>query len=233
MTLALIADLHGNWPATQAVAEDLKRRRVDTVYCLGDCVGKGPQSYKTLDWARENCQVILGGNWDYGIGRKHFPADDFYWDQLGPERMAFLLSLPRQHEFTFGGMKFRLIHGRPVMERLLFPQEESELFAPYLEGVDAFCYADSHRPALRTLNGGFVLNCGSVGNSLGVPRAHYLLLTEHPGGVDFTTVSLAYDNALAAEIARNTPDLPNWDAFVQEVTTGIYARKPGKGAANP
>ena len=51
--------------------------------------------------------------------------------------------------------------------------------------------------------------------------------------MDFTTVSLNYDNALAAEIARNTPQLPNWDAFVQEVTTGVYARKPGKGATNP
>lgn len=224
MTLALIADLHGNWPATQAVAEDLERRGVQEILCLGDVVGKGPQSHKTCDWARANCRVILGGNWDLGIALKRFPRDEFYWDQLGPERMAFLAQLPTEHTMTFGGLKFRLIHGRPVMPQLLFPHGESAAFAPYLKGVDVFCYADSHRPAVRTLNGGYLLNTGSVGNSLGVPRAHYLLLTQQPRGVDFTCVSLPYDNQLAARIAQSTPQLPGREAYIREVTTGVYSR---------
>ncbi|MBQ8537495.1 MAG: metallophosphoesterase family protein [Clostridia bacterium] len=224
MTLALIADLHGNWPATQAVAEDLQRRGITQVYCLGDLVGKGPESHKTCDWAREHCQVILCGNWDVGIARKRFPNDSFYWDQLGPERMAFLAALPKEHLFTFAGMKFRLIHGRPVMPQLLFSHSEADAFKPYLEGVDVFGYADSHRPAFRTLNGGYLFNTGSVGNSLGVNKAHYMILTEQPSGVDFTCVSLHYDNALAARIAENTPGLPGKDAYIREVTTGIYSR---------
>ena len=65
---------------------------------------------------------------------------------------------------------------------------------------------------------------GSVGNSLGVNRAHYLILEDHPGGVDFITVSLAYDNEEAARIARNTPDLPGREAYIREITTGIYSR---------
>jgi len=224
MQLALIADLHGNWPATQAVAQDLERRGVKDIYCLGDCVGKGPESHKTCDWVRENCRVIIGGNWDMGISARHFPNDAFYWEQLGPDRMDFLRNLPREHLFTFGGLKFRLIHGRPVFPQLLFSHQEAEAFKPYLEGVDAFGYADSHRPAFRTLNEGYLFNTGSVGNSLGINKAHYTLLTEHPGGVDFTTVSLAYDNALAARIAENTPGLPGKEAYIREVTTGVYSR---------
>lgn len=224
MRIALIADLHGNWPATQAVAEDLKRRNIKDIICLGDVVGKGPESDKTCDWARENCQLIIGGNWDVGVSHKHFPNDAFYWDQLGPERMDFLYHLPMEHEFAFGGLKFRMIHGRPVFPQLLFSHGEAEDFKPYLDGVDVFCYADSHRPALRTLNGGYVINTGSVGNSLGVNRAHYLILEDHPGGVDFITVSLAYDNEEAARIARNTPALPGREAYIREVTTGVYSR---------
>lgn len=224
MTLALLADLHGNWPATQAVAADLERRGIQTVYCLGDCVGKGPESHKTLDWARANCQVILGGNWDYGVGRRQFPADGFYWEQLGPERLHFLAELPLEHRFTFGGLRFRLIHGRPVMPKLLYAHSESEALAPYLAGCDAFGYGDSHRPAFRTLGEGYVFNCGSVGNSMGVPRAHYLLLSDEGGGVDFTIVSLPYDNALAARLAEATPALPRREAYIREVTTGIYSR---------
>ena len=75
MKIAMIADLHGNWPAVEALEKDLNRRAVDRIYCLGDLVGKGPSSDKTMDWALKNCQFILRGNWDDGVGRKLFPAD--------------------------------------------------------------------------------------------------------------------------------------------------------------
>jgi predicted phosphodiesterase len=83
MRIALVADLHGNWPATQALERDLPRRQVDRVYCLGDVVGKGPSSDRTCDWAFANCDLILGGNWDYGVSYRQFAPDDFYWEQLG------------------------------------------------------------------------------------------------------------------------------------------------------
>ena len=64
--IALVADMHGNWPATQALAEDLKRRGIREIYCLGDMIGKGPSSKETMQWTLENCQVILQGNWEEG-----------------------------------------------------------------------------------------------------------------------------------------------------------------------
>ena len=36
--VALVADLHGNWPATRAVADDIRARGIDTIWCLGDVV---------------------------------------------------------------------------------------------------------------------------------------------------------------------------------------------------
>ena len=86
MRIALFADLHGNWPATQALERDLARRGADRLYCLGDLVGKGPCSDRTFDWAMANCDLVLGGNWDYGIGYRQFAPDDFYWAQLGEAR---------------------------------------------------------------------------------------------------------------------------------------------------
>ena len=40
MRIALIADLHGNRPATLALDRDLDRMQPDRVLCLGDIVGK-------------------------------------------------------------------------------------------------------------------------------------------------------------------------------------------------
>ena len=81
--IALVADLHGNLPATLAVDGDIRARGIETIWCLGDVVGKGPSSDQTFDWAKDNCEFILQGNWDEGIGKKMFPLDGFYYRQLG------------------------------------------------------------------------------------------------------------------------------------------------------
>lgn len=60
--IALIADLHGNLPAVEALEQDLKIRSVDEIWCLGDIVGKGPSSPDTFDWAMAHCSLILRGN---------------------------------------------------------------------------------------------------------------------------------------------------------------------------
>ena len=44
MRLALVADLHGNWPATQAMDRELKRLRAEDIWFVGDAVGTGPYS---------------------------------------------------------------------------------------------------------------------------------------------------------------------------------------------
>ena len=107
MRVALVGDLHGNWPATQAISREISRMHVDEIWFLGDAVGKGPSSAQTCDWVMQNCTLCVGGNWDFGIGGREYAADQYYWDQLGEERMAWLRSLPREAEATIGGIRFR------------------------------------------------------------------------------------------------------------------------------
>ncbi|NLM86825.1 MAG: metallophosphoesterase family protein [Clostridiales bacterium] len=227
MTYALIADLHGNLPALRALEQDLKEQLPDQIWCLGDMVGKGPHSDQTLDWALEHCEVILGGNWDYGIGCKLYPRDVFYHKQLGEQRLQTLANLPREKHLTLSGRKIRLIHGRPVMPRLHYIQEPKEELLPLLApDFDLLLYADCHRQGLRTLSGQIV-NIGSVGNGLGVPMVQYLLLTgsegEAPARLEMRYVTLPYDNKAAAQDARETPGLPDAEAYIKEVLTGQYA----------
>lgn len=232
MRIALVADLHGNLPATLAVDKDLKARKIETVFCLGDMVGKGPSSAATMDWAYERCQLILAGNWDIGISNRHYAADDYYWQQLGPERMSRLKTLPLEHHFDFSGLRFRLFHGRPQMEELLFVQSEREqleaLFEKDGEIFQAVGYADCHRAFHRTLGKGFLFNTGSVGNGLGVPRACYAILTgrlgTRPAPLDISLISVPYDNQAAVRDAANDPDFPHREAYIREITTGIYSR---------
>ena len=226
-----LADFHGNVPATLAMEKAIAPLGAEEVWFLGDAVGKGPGSRMTCDWVRAHCDHFLGGNWDYGIGGKEFPADDYYWNQLGPERMAWLNGLPREAELWLSGIRFRLFHGRPVEDLMTVDMDKSVLsgaFHPRGEAFGGVIFADSHRPFFRTLNDGYMMNTGSVGNSMGVPRAHALVVDAEPGPAPGPLVcsilSVPYDNEAAAELARQDPGLPFRDAWITEVLTGVYSR---------
>lgn len=229
--IALVADLHGNLPAVQALEKDLERRDIREIYCLGDVVGKGPSSAETFDWAFSHCQVLLQGNWDSGIGYMQFPNDRFYYGQLGPKRMKKLREMPQEYSFTLSGRKIRLLHGRPVMRELLSPTSASEklewLFDPNYQVVG---YADIHRQALRMIGTrGILFNTGAVGNGLGVPMVQYTILTGSESDTnapfDISFVTFPYDReAAVADAEKVQKDLPKWDLYCKEIRTARYSR---------
>ena len=232
MRIAMLGDLHGNLPATLAMEKAIGGLAIDEIWFLGDAVGKGPQSRETLDWVRAHCTRFIGGNWDYGIGDKRFPADSYYWNQLGPERLQWLSALPREMEATVSGVRFRLFHGRPVTELMHVQTDKAILSEPFTANGTTYggvIFADSHRPFLRTLDVGYMLNTGSVGNSTGVPKAHALIIegelgSNEPGPLLMTALSVPYDNEAAVAAAMADDDLPRRDAYIREIRTGIYSR---------
>ncbi|MCR5500573.1 MAG: metallophosphoesterase [Acetatifactor sp.] len=64
MKIVVLADLHGNMVATEAIEQELNKIQPDDIWFLGDAVGKGPESDKTIDWVREHCNHWIAGNWD-------------------------------------------------------------------------------------------------------------------------------------------------------------------------
>lgn len=231
MTIALIADLHGNMTAVQALELDLKRRGADAIWCLGDLVGKGPSSDRTFDWALANCDLILRGNWDEGVGKKLFPNDAFYYQQLGKERLKRLTSFPLEHHARLSGRRIRLLHGRPVMKELINPHlsPPNELEALFEGGFHVVGYADTHRQSLRTLSNGILFNTGSVGNGLGQNMVQYALMEgdaeDDKAAFDLRMVTLPYDIDQAVKETQEHPGLPNAQMFIKEIRSGIYARK--------
>ena len=242
--LLFLADLHGNMPATLALQEQIEKIRPDDIWFLGDAVGKGPENDKTLDWVREHCRHYIAGNWDDGIvqGAKEDPGynDEFFKDpdnsfyarQLGRERLEWLESLPFEDEVLISGISFRLVHGRPKAINF-HPYLNIDELAPGFTDSNGklhggFISADCHMPYVRLTDLGYAINTGSVGNSLGVPRVHALLIEGELGAdelspISMNILSIPYDNAAAAAAADEYP-VPNREAYKNEVLTGVYSR---------
>jgi len=247
--ILFLADLHGNMPATLALEKEIEKIKPDDIWFLGDAVGKGPESDKTLDWVRSHCNHFISGNWDLGCvetgklsekGESAYDADQlewlkmnqFYVDQLGKERLDWLESLPQEDEVLISGINFRLIHGRPIDINFHPYLSMDELRPGYTDTKgklhNGFISADCHMPYVLEMDLGYAINTGSVGNSIGVTRCHALLIegelgSEESAPISMNILSIPYDNKEAANRADGFP-LPCKEAYKSEVLTGVYSR---------
>ena len=231
MKIVVLADVHGNMEAVEALEKELERIQPDDVWFLGDAVGKGPESDKAIDWVREHCFHWIAGNWDRVL-TMYPDYNAYYIRQIGPERHAWLESLPLEDELEISGIRFRLVHGRFLDPMYVGEDADEKLmegfrFKDGRPDANGLICADTHTPFLRQLMGGYAINTGSVGNNLGLARAHALLLEgeEGPGPLKISFLSVPYDNRKAVETADRYPDLPKKEAYQREVTMGIYSRR--------
>lgn len=119
MRALVLADIHGNLGAFQAVLADAQRRGgFDAIACLGDIVGYGPDPAGCIALLRSYTHVAVAGNHDGGaIGKTSLDyfnpaaAQACRWSgrQLVPEQRKYLEGLPLVA--TLGDCT--LVHGSP------------------------------------------------------------------------------------------------------------------------
>jgi predicted phosphodiesterase len=67
MLFAIISDIHSNLEALTAVLADIEKRQIKTIYCLGDCIGYGPDPAQCLDLVIKKTEWCVLGNHDYAV----------------------------------------------------------------------------------------------------------------------------------------------------------------------
>jgi predicted phosphodiesterase len=147
---AIVADIHSNGEALRAVFEDLRRREIKHVMCLGNIVGIGPEPGYCVDFVRKNCFTTLLGNLDYGIVHKtatctESTARALAWARAiiesgdpdeAADRWKFFEKLPER--FDKNGITF--VHGSPrdPVSEFLFPEDVERNPAKIVDSFELF-----------------------------------------------------------------------------------------------
>lgn len=190
--LAILADIHGNLTAFEAVLADLKQYSpIDGVIVAGDIIG-GPGQEAILQRLREMSAVMIQGNWDHriitiddGTAPEHFySASQFAlvrWvhQHLSAEALAFLRALPEQTVHHLDGADaLRIVHGSPrhIAESVAPPPSETLAQALALVTEPVVVFGHTHTQWQVRLDGRLAFNPGAISAPFDDIGAQYTLL---------------------------------------------------------
>ncbi len=229
MRIALIADVHGNIHALEAVLADVAEQRVDRIIVNGDFANRGADTlavYQRLSPLLHD--ATLGNHDDLMViwNAPRDPArydwlDDRFWaggaqaaTRLAPTgALDAIRALPMTIRVEPAGAPSLLIsHGSPRHYREGYgrdvtPELISEIVDEYPS--DVLVGSHTHRPLLKSWGRYTVMNTGAVGAPFnGDARAQYLILTLKGGEwlPEFRRVPYDLDAAVAAYDANGLID---------------------------
>jgi diadenosine tetraphosphatase ApaH/serine/threonine PP2A family protein phosphatase len=232
MRIAILADIHANLEALEAVLEDAARQRCTSHACLGDLVGFNAAAAACVDLVQGlDCPVVKGdfdeassGSPDFtnmnSVAASAFRRD---WLQLGPQRRHWLGRLPLTVEIEGS----TLVHSsldRPsawcyvvtsVDAASSFAWQESRVcFHGHTHVPRVFRREESKLTELPPdhlkldANARYLINAGSVGQPRdGDPRACYVIHDLEQGTVTFRRVDYDVGSAQRKILDAGLPPL--------------------------
>lgn len=231
MRFAIIADIHGNLEALQAVLEDARKQSVTHYACLGDVVGYGANPKECLDIIRGMGMPCVKGNHD-----EYSASPNQHLEGFNPYA-AQAVQWTRQH-LTEDDKKWlrelkyiRLVASFSIVHATLDAPDRWGYVFDKLAAAASFTYQNTnvcffghtHVPVAfvrdNVVRGGsfsrfriehgrkYFINVGSVGQSRdGVAKATYVIYDLNDGTVELRRIdydiSAAQEKILAAGLPR-------------------------------
>jgi putative phosphoesterase len=215
MRILVIADIHANWPALQAVAAE----SFDVCLCLGDLVDYGLDPVPCIHWVRDKAQHVVRGNHDHGVaqnvviqarsGFKYLTSitRPLTRERLGEGEMRFLSRLPVSRLVTLDNTRYLLVHATPRDPLDEYAPPDADFWERRLENVEAdvICVGHTHQPYVLEVGDKLVINPGSVGQPRdGDPRASCAVIEEFK--VDLKRFEYPVEDTVATIQGSSLPD---------------------------
>jgi putative phosphoesterase len=179
MRIALISDVHGNFDALKAVMEDIKKLKIDKVYCLGDIVNYYYEPHKCINiFIKKKIKSIKGNHENIFFEtlknnkkRDHYSkiygrSIDVNFKKLKKNHIVFLKKLKEKLTIKIKNLKIILAHGSPwSTNTYIYPNFQKTIkkaLAKY--NADYIFLGHTHIPMNIKINRKTsIINPGSVG----------------------------------------------------------------------
>jgi putative phosphoesterase len=209
--IAIISDIHGNLPALDAALDDIARRGITQIYCLGDLVGYYCFFNEVVERiSLLNIPTILGNHDDALVNNhgviKHSKTCTriLKWqsEHMTTATDIFLKSIPTILEIEFGGKSIQFVHGGLVdpLNEYIFDVNDEYLRNNEFKH-DVLITGHTHLISYKKFfSGNIWLNAGSVGQSRDFDnRLSYLVLNST---FDVEFVRIRYDYMKVVEAMK-------------------------------
>ena len=184
--LALIADVHGNLPALEAIIAAVGN--VDGWICAGDIAGHLPFVDETAARLRGLGVLCVKGNHDaaivegYGIPGSSAATRALQLQRtyVTPDTLSWLAALPERLDLTYDGCSITVLHGGPASPLYQKVAQVSDGIRAFAEG-QILVLGHTHRVLSEVGNNHMILNPGPVGlpaDGVACARAMVLELPE-------------------------------------------------------
>lgn len=233
MRIAVLSDIHANLEALEAVLDDLGPSAVETVVCLGDLVGYGPDPDAVVSRVRQLGCLAIQGNHEAALmakrerDRMNFQAQENNISTaslLSTDNLQYCCSLPRTLVLEDG----LFVHGAPPdsVNTYVYMLSDEELARLLLPGTHRL-YFTGHTHELKMVwcengvvrrsepeqgrsdlagHGAVLFNCGSVGQPRDRDRcAKYLVWDSERCTVEVRAVDYDVETTMAKILARGFP----------------------------
>lgn len=189
--LAILADIHGNLPALEAVQRDLAQFAVDQVIVAGDVINWGPFSAPVMERVVNEQWAVIRGNNEFYLTEFQTPREPESWRhytmppwlkrQLAGRWHTLIAAWPDTLSLRYpDAPPIRVVHGSPRSNtESIYPTTTQAELAPMVADVAerVLISGHTHLPMDRRVADWRLLNPGAVGLPLdGTFPASYMLL---------------------------------------------------------
>ncbi len=211
MRIAVLADIHGNLIALEAVMADVEKQAPDQIWCAGDLGWLGPRAQECFSYVRAAGWPTVKGNTDIWISGDPQTVQDeaerkAHVDIAAAHALSFddarwLVALPLGH---LGPGSLLMIHGTPESPFTApMPSDPPADFTPYEGKAGLVIYGHVHVPFVRRLHDDTVVaNPGAVGLPLEGTHASYMIIDQYGADWTITHRHVAFDVDSSIQQAR-------------------------------
>ena len=227
MLIAVISDVHSNFPALKAVLEKIDELKVKKIFCCGDVVGYASMPNECIKEIIKRKVVCVTGNHELALINKEFLSwfnvnaiKALLWNEKNLKEFAWrwIKKLKERRKIKIGNKKILLAHSLDSCFDYVFDASK-DMIEYWLEkyGVDIIAIGHTHIPYIKKIEKGILINPGSVGQPRDQDnKASFALFDEKTMETEIIRVSYNID-AIANDIkARGLPEF-----FAERLYQGI------------